>query len=478
MQPGLPQPKEVAASSIEEIKRVIRLELLEDQEKANREADQELKERRAELVRFEEHLFEKEKNLDRRQEMLEKRDQDLVSATSRLEHKQQELELLMTQQKQELERLAQLSSEEAKSVLLERIDSELLQEKQQRLMDAERSIRLEAQKQAQEILINVIQRCAVDTVVESTVAVVQLPSDDMKGRLIGREGRNIRTIETLTGCDLIIDDTPEAVVISCFDPVRRAIGKLALEELISDGRIHPLRIEEAVTHAQEKIETNILNEGQRVVNELGVTTLHPELVKTLGRLFYRTSYGQNVLQHSQEVAYIAGMIAAELGANVAVARRGGLLHDVGKAVDQEQEGTHTQIGCELARSYGESEWIVNCIEAHHEDVVADSIEAVIVKIADAISAARPGARRDTLDLYIKRLQKLEEIAQEFEGIKRSFVVQAGREIRVMVEPDKVDDLAATRMARDIANQIERELEYPGQIRVTVVREWRATEVAS
>ena len=327
------------------------------------------------------------------------------------------------------------------------------------------------------ILTSVMQRCVIDHVVESTVSSVSLPSDEMKGRIIGREGRNIRTLETLTGVDLIIDDTPEAVVLSCFDPVRREIAKLALEKLVADGRIHPVRIEEMVEKARVEIEQKIKQEGENAAMEMGIMNLNKELIKTLGRLYYRTSYGQNVLLHSLEVGHIAGMIAAEIGANVKIAKRAGLLHDIGKAVDQTQEGTHIELGVELARKYGEKEEVIHAIEAHHDDVTANTIEAVLVKLADAVSAGRPGSRRDTLEIYIKRLQKLEEIALSYEGIKQSFAVQAGREIRVIVQPDKFDDLASTRLARDIAKRIEEELDYPGQIRVTVVREIRTTEIA-
>lgn len=474
----LQQLKDNLANTSEELRRATRLEVLEEMAQSRREAEQEMKERRAELNQIEQHLFQKEATLEKRHDQLEQREQALHETALHLDERQRELTSLTEQQYRELERISHLSLEEAKHQLLERVDADLLQEKQQRLRDMEDTIKLEAQKKAQEVLGVVIQRCAVDTVVESTVAVVQLPTDEMKGRLIGREGRNIRTIETLTGCDLIIDDTPEAVVISCFDPVRRAVGKLALEKMVADGRIHPQKIEEAVEKAQEEIETIMLAEAQRAIYELELPNVHAEIVKTLGRMHYRSSYGQNALRHSVEVGFLAGMIAAELGANVMVARRGGLLHDLGKAVDQSQQGTHVEIGCELARRYGESEWVVNCMEAHHDDVATDSIEAVIVKVADAMSAARPGARRDTLDLYVKRLNKLEAIASDYKGIRRSFAVQAGREVRIMVEPEQIDDLAAVKMARDIADRIERELEYPGQIRVTVVREWRATELAT
>ena len=351
------------------------------------------------------------------------------------------------------------------------------QEANQLIRENENHIKEVSNEKAKEILTGVMQRCVIDHVVETTVASVSLPSDEMKGRIIGREGRNIRTLETLTGVDLIIDDTPEAVVLSCFDPVRREIAKLALEKLVADGRIHPVRIEEMVEKARVEIEQKIKQEGENAAMEMGIMNLNKELVKTLGRLYYRTSYGQNVLLHSLEVGHIAGMIAAEIGANVKVAKRAGLLHDIGKAVDQTQEGTHIELGVELARKYGEKEEIIHAIEAHHDDVTANTIEAVLVKLADAVSAGRPGSRRDTLEIYIKRLQKLEEIALSYDGIKQSFAVQAGREIRVVVQPEKFDDIASTRLARDIARRIEEELDYPGQIRVTVVREIRTTEIA-
>ncbi len=362
-------------------------------------------------------------------------------------------------------------------MLYEQLKSDLQQEANNLIRENENHIREVSDEKAKEILTTVMQRCVIDYVVESTVSSVSLPSDEMKGRIIGREGRNIRTLETLTGVDLIIDDTPEAVVLSCFDPVRREIAKIALEKLVADGRIHPVRIEELVEKARVEVEQKIKQEGENAAVEMGIMNLNRELTKVLGRLYYRTSYGQNVLLHSIEVGHIAGMIAAEIGANVKIAKRAGLLHDIGKAVDQTQEGTHIELGVELARKYGEKEDIIHAIEAHHDDVTANTVEAVLVKLADAISAGRPGSRRDTLEIYIKRLQKLEEIALSYDGIKQSFAVQAGREIRVIVQPEKFDDLASTRLARDIAKRIEEELDYPGQIRVTVVREFRTTETA-
>ena len=362
-------------------------------------------------------------------------------------------------------------------MLLEQLREDLQLEANQLIRENEAKIRETSDQIAREILTTTMQRVVIDQVVESTVSVVSLPSDEMKGRIIGREGRNIRALETLTGVDLIIDDTPEAVVLSSFDPIRREIAKVALEKLIADGRIHPVRIEDMVEKAKEEIETKIRKEGEQAALDMGIMNLHKELVKTLGRLYYRTSYGQNVLIHSLEVGNIAGMLAKELGADVHVAKRAGLLHDIGKAVDQTQEGTHIELGVELARRFGEKEEIIHAIEAHHDDVVANSIEAVLVKLADTISAGRPGSRRDTLEIYIKRLKKLEEIASSYKGIKQSYAVQAGREVRVVVQPDQFDDAASLKLARDIAKRIEDELDYPGQIRVTVVRELRTVEIA-
>ena len=416
-----------------------------------------------------------ENKLTRREDALENKIQEVTDRESQLDKKEEEIEqkenyLAETIQKQisELERIAGMSREDAKNMLLEQLKHDLAQEQMQLIRENEAKIKEDALEKSKEILSTTMQRCMMDQVVESTVAVVSLPNDEMKGRIIGREGRNIRTLETLTGVDLIIDDTPEAVVLSCFDPVRREIAKIALEKLIQDGRIHPVRIEEVVEKSREEIEKKIFHEGENAALDMGVMGLSKELVKNLGRLYYRTSYGQNVLKHSLEVGHIAGMLAAELGANVYVAKRAGLLHDIGKAVDQTQEGTHIQLGVELARRFGEKEEIIHAIEAHHDDVTANTIEAVLVKLADAISAGRPGARRDTLEIYIKRLQKIEEIVNGYEGIKQSFAVQAGREVRVIVESEMFDDLASQKLARDIAKKIEDELDYPGQIRVTVV----------
>ena len=425
-----------------------------------------------------------ENKLTRREDTLENKIQEVVDKESQLDKKEEELEqkenyLAETIQKQitELERIAGMSREDAKNMLLDQLKHDLAQEQMQLIRENEAKIKEDALEKSKEILSTTMQRCMMDQVVESTVAVVSLPNDEMKGRIIGREGRNIRTLETLTGVDLIIDDTPEAVVLSCFDPVRREVAKIALEKLIQDGRIHPVRIEEVVEKSREEIEKKIFHEGENAALDMGVMGLSKELIKNLGRLYYRTSYGQNVLKHSLEVGHIAGMLSAELGANVYVAKRAGLLHDIGKAVDQTQEGTHIQLGVELARRFGEKEEIIHAIEAHHDDVTANTIEAVLVKLADAISAGRPGARRDTLEIYIKRLQKIEEIVNGYEGIKQSFAVQAGREVRVIVESEMFDDLASQKLARDIAKKIEDELDYPGQIRVTVVREFRTVEIA-
>lgn len=437
----------------------------------------EIKERHQEFARNEEKLIKREDSIAEKLQSVADRENKLEKQKEDLVNKENELADLMEKENRELERISGMSSDDAKNLLLDRLKQDLQQEANQLIRENEIRIKEEADQKAKEILTTVMQRCLIDQVVESTVSVVNLPSDEMKARIIGREGRNIRTLETLTGVDLIIDDTPEAVVLSCFDPVRREIAKTALEKLIQDGRIHPVRIEETVEKAKTEIEQKIKQEGENAAMDMGVMNLHKELIKTLGRLYYRTSYGQNVLKHSLEVGHIAGMIAAEIGANVAVAKRAGLLHDIGKAVDQTQEGTHIELGVELARKYGEKEEIIHAIEAHHDDVTARTIEAVLVKLADAVSAGRPGSRRDTLEIYIKRLQKLEEIATSYDGIKQSFAVQAGREVRVIVQPEKFDDASSAKLARDIAKRIEDELDYPGQIRVTVVREVRMTEVA-
>lgn len=448
-------------------------ELQDDRDKLNEEE----RERRQELSRQEAKLAKREDMLeDKIQEYTEK-DIQVQRKIDELLEKEDYLAEIVQRQTSELERIAGMTAEEAKNTLLEQLKHDLAQEQMSLIRENEAKIKETALEKSKEILSTTMQRCMIEQVVETTVSVVALPNDEMKGRIIGREGRNIRALETLTGVDLIIDDTPEAVVLSSFDPVRREVAKLALEKLIVDGRIHPVRIEEMVEKANEEIEKKIWSEGENAALDMGVMGLNKELIKTLGRLYYRTSYGQNVLKHSLEVGHIAGMLAAELGANVAVAKRAGLLHDIGKAVDQTQEGTHIQLGVELATRYGEKPDVIHAIEAHHDDVVANTVEAVLVKVADAISAGRPGARRDTLEIYIKRLQKIEEIVNSFEGIKQSFAVQAGREVRIIVQSEMFDDLASQRLARDVAKRIEDELDYPGQIRVTVVREFRTTEIA-
>lgn len=448
-------------------------ELQDDREKLNEEE----RERRQELARQEQKLAKREDMLeDKIQEYTEK-DLQAQRKIDELLEKEDYLAEIVQKQTTELERISGMSAEDAKNMLLDQLKHDLAQEQMQLVRENEAKIKETSLEKAKEILSTTMQRCMIEQVVETTVSVVALPNDEMKGRIIGREGRNIRALETLTGVDLIIDDTPEAVVLSSFDPVRREIAKLALEKLIVDGRIHPVRIEEMVEKAQEEIDKKIWEEGENAALEMGVMGLNKELIKTLGRLYYRTSYGQNVLKHSLEVGHIAGMLAAEIGANEKIAKRAGLLHDIGKAVDQTQEGTHIQLGVEIASRYGERPEVIHAIEAHHDDVVANTIEAVLVKVADAISAGRPGARRDTLEIYIKRLQKIEEIVNNFDGIKQSFAVQAGREVRIIVESEKFDDLASQKLARDVAKRIETELDYPGQIRVTVVREFRTTEIA-
>ena len=477
----LSKQSKVSAASLAEKEELIKKEamisakeaLQDEREKFNEEE----RERRRELNNYENKLTKREDELENKIQSVTDKESNLDKREDEIDEKESYLEETIRKQVSELERISGLSVDDAKKMLLEQLKKDLAQEQMQLIRENEAKIREDAQEKAKDIIATTMQRCMMEQVVESTVSVVSLPNDEMKGRIIGREGRNIRTLETLTGVDLIIDDTPEAVVLSSFDPVRREIAKLALEKLIQDGRIHPVRIEEVVEKSKAEIEKKIFREGENAALDMGVMGLSKELIKDLGRLYYRTSYGQNVLNHSIEVGHIAGMLAAELGANVYVAKRAGLLHDIGKAVDQTQEGTHIQLGVELARKFGEKEEIIHAIEAHHDDVTANTIEAVLVKIADAISAGRPGARRDTLEIYIKRLQKIEEIVNSYEGIKQSFAVQAGREVRVIVEAEMFDDLASGKLARDIAKKIENELDYPGQIRVTVVREFRAVEIA-
>lgn len=460
--------------------RIQRESLVEAKEEAiqlKNEAEREIRDRRNELQNRERRLAQREETLDRKTEALEKRDEMLQAREKGIERLQGEIDEIKAKQLSELERISGLERDEARAILLKHVEDETRQAAAALVREIENQAREEGDKKARDILSLAIQRCAADHVTENTVSVVALPNDEMKGRIIGREGRNIRAFETLTGIDLIIDDTPEAVILSGFDPVRREVARVALDKLISDGRIHPARIEELVEKSQKEVEARIREEGEQAAFEAGVSGLHPELIKLLGRLRFRSSYGQNVLRHSLEVAHLAGIMAAELGANVAVAKRAGLIHDLGKAVDHEVEGTHTAIGVELARKHRESAEVIHAIAAHHGDVEASSVEAVLVAAADAVSAARPGARRETLEAYIKRLEKLEEIADSFEGVDKAYAIQAGREIRIIVKPEKIDDTASSRLARDIVQRVENELEYPGQIKVTVIRETRAVEIA-
>ena len=468
---------EEATQEANAIKREKQLEAKEEAVRLRSELEKESKERRSELQRLERRLVQKEESLDRKIAIAEKKEDDLRSKEQETAEIKDKLDQLHQQQLAELERVSGMTSEEAKELLLQRVREEIDHEMITMVKDIENQAKAEGEKKAREIVTLAIQRYAADHVTESTVSVVSLPNDEMKGRIIGREGRNIRALETLTGIDLIIDDTPEAVIISGFDPIRREVARLALEKLVSDGRIHPARIEEIVEKTRKEVETQIKEEGERATFESRVHGIHPEIVNLLGKLKFRTSYGQNVLQHSIEVAHLAGIMAAELGLDVNFAKRAGLLHDIGKAIDHETEGSHVQIGAELAKKYKESAGIVNAIEAHHGDVDFNTLEAVLIQSADAISAVRPGARRETLEAYIKRLEKLENIADSFEGVEKSYAIHAGREIRIMVKPDRIDDYTSIKVARDIVKKIESELEYPGQIKVTVIRETRAVDYA-
>ncbi|MBP3596193.1 MAG: ribonuclease Y [Clostridia bacterium] len=441
------------------------------------ELDQEIKERRGDVQAQEKRLIQKEENLEKRALMFENKEKELEKKFTENEAKKQELEELCVREMEELQRISGLTVEEAKKQILTILEEEVINEKATIIRDLELKAKDEADKNAREIIGYAIQKCAADHTSETTVSVVSLPNDDMKGRIIGREGRNIKTLETLTGIDLIIDDTPEAVIISGFDPLRREVARLALEKLIDDGRIHPAKIEEMVEKAKEEVEASIKAEGERAMLETGINNLHPDLVKLIGKLKYRTSYGQNVLNHAIEVSNLARIMAEELGVNPKIARRAGLLHDIGKALDHDMEGTHVEIGVEVLKKYKENPTIINAVEAHHGDVEPQSLEAILVQAADAISASRPGARRETLETYIKRLEKLEEIADSFEGVEKSYAIQAGREVRLVVKPEKVSDSEMVVMAREVAKRVESEMEYPGQIKVNVIRETRAIDYA-
>ena len=466
-----------AIKDAEAKKKEMLLEAKEDNLKTKNELDKEVKERRAEIQKYEQRILNKEEAVDKKADSIEKREQSLKDREENLAEKQAKVDSLSEQRVNELERISGLTSEQAKEQLLNTVEEEIKIETAKVIKEGEARIKEESDKKARDIIVNAIQKCATDQVSEATISVVQLPNEDMKGRIIGREGRNIKTLESLTGVDLIIDDTPEAVVLSGFDPIRREVARIALEKLIVDGRIQPSRIEEMVNKAKKEVENVIREEGESATLEVGVHGIHPELIKLLGKMKFRTSYGQNALKHSIEVAHLSGLMASEMGLDVRVAKRAGLLHDIGKAVDHEQEGTHIQLGVELCRKYKESGVVINAVEAHHGDVEPETLIACIVQAADAISAARPGARRETLETYTNRLKQLEDITNSFEGVDNSFAIQAGREIRVMVVPDKVSDADMVLMARDISKQIEAELEYPGQIKVNVVRESRAIDYA-
>ena len=466
-----------AIKTAESKKKEALLEAKEENLKTKNELDKEVRERRAEIQRYEKRVLNKEETIDKKMDSYEKKEAALKVKEEELAVMKAKVESLNEQRVQELERISGLTSEQAKDYLLKTVEEEVKHETAKLIKENEARVKEESEKRAKDIIVNAIQKCSTDHVSETTISVVNLPNDEMKGRIIGREGRNIRTIETLTGVDLIIDDTPEAVILSSFDPIRREVARIALEKLIVDGRIHPAIIEEMVEKAQKEVETMIREEGEAASLEVGVHGLHPELIKLLGRMKFRTSYGQNALKHSIEVAHLSGLIAAEIGLDVRVAKRAGLLHDIGKSVDHDMEGTHIQLGVDICRKYKESAIVINAVEAHHGDVEPESLIACVVQAADAISASRPGARRETLETYTNRLKQLEDITDSFEGVEKSFAIQAGREIRVMVVPEKVSDADMVLMARDISKQIEAELEYPGQIKVNVIGESRVTDYA-
>lgn len=466
-----------AMKTAETKKREGLLELKEEALKNKNELERESKERRAEVQRYEKRVLSKEEAVDRKADSLEKKENQLQSREEKLKQRMAEVNELSEKRVQELERISGLTSEQAKEYLLRTVEEDVKHETAMLVKELENKAKEEANKKAKDYVVTAIQKCAADHVAETTISVVQLPNDEMKGRIIGREGRNIRTLETMTGIDLIIDDTPEAVILSSFDPIRREVARIALEKLIIDGRIHPARIEEMVEKAQKEVETMIREEGEAAILEVGVHGIHPELVKLLGKMKYRTSYGQNALKHSIEVAHLSGLLAGELGEDVRLAKRAGLLHDIGKSVDHEMEGSHISIGVDLCRKYKESAIVINAVEAHHGDVEPETLIACIVQAADTISAARPGARRETLETYTNRLKQLEDIANDFKGVDKSFAIQAGREIRVMVVPEQINDDNMVLLARDISKRIEDELEYPGQIKVNVIRESRVTDFA-
>lgn len=466
-----------AVKSAETKKREAMLEAKEESIRVKNELDREANERRAEIGRSERRIVQKEENLDKKLEAIEKREAGFAAKEDEINKQKAQIARLNEERLQELERISGLTSEQAKEYLLKTVEEDVKLDTAKLIKEMERRAKEEADKKAREYVVNAIQKCAADHVSETTISVVQLPNDEMKGRIIGREGRNIRTLETLTGVDLIIDDTPEAVILSSFDPIRREVARIALEKLIVDGRIHPARIEEMVEKAQREVETMIREEGEAAILEVGIHGVHPEIVRLLGKMKFRTSYGQNVLKHSIEVAHLSGLLAAELGLDVRSAKRAGLLHDIGKAVDHDMEGSHIQLGVDLCRKYKESAIVINAVESHHGDVEPETLISCIVQAADTISAARPGARRETLETYSNRLKQLEDISNGFKGVDKSFAIQAGREIRVMVVPDQVSDADMVLMARDISKKIESEMEYPGQIKVNVIRESRVTDYA-
>ena len=466
-----------AVKTAEEKKRESMLEIKEESIKAKNDLDKEIKERRSEIQKNERRIVQKEENLDKKLEAIEKRESNFAVKEEELKKQKIEISKLNEQRIQELERISGLTSEQAKEYLLKTIEEDVKLDTAKLIKEMENKAKEEANKKAKDYVVTAIQKCAADHVSETTISVVQLPNDEMKGRIIGREGRNIRTLETMTGVDLIIDDTPEAVILSSFDPIRREVARIALEKLIVDGRIHPARIEEMVEKAQKEVETMIREEGEAATLEVGIHGIHPELVRLLGKMKFRTSYGQNALKHSIEVAQLTGLLAAEIGEDVRLAKRAGLLHDIGKAVDHEMEGSHIQLGVDLCKKYKESALVINAVESHHGDVEPESLIACLVQAADTISAARPGARRETIETYSNRLQQLEEITNGYKGVEKSFAIQAGREVRIMVVPEQVSDADMVLMARDISKQIESELEYPGQIKVNVIRESRVIDYA-